>query len=354
MKAEKTRAAVIGAGHIAKQHLGALKSIDDVEVVGVCDLSPVTAEAIADRFDVPRWFTSHDEMLADTDPHVVHILTPAHTHVALSEACLARGRHVFVEKPLTEVTEDCEALIEEANRRDLWLIEDYNYLFNRGVQRIIDYQASGELGEVRHVDIQISLNLFSPGSRYADPDALHPSALSTLGVFSDFLTHLCYLAHFFIGASDRVTTVTKRLRSGAHVGPDLFQSMLEGESATALIGVTTDIDVDGFFLRVQGTKMRVETNLFEAGLVATSAHGSSSPLTPIKIHLARSRAERSAAWHSLIKKLGGGPGAYEGLWELVRRTYCNLRSGGRPPVSPRQILEVNRMCSEVVTQASAA
>jgi predicted dehydrogenase len=57
------RAALIGAGQIARQHLACLKVLPGAEVTAVCDLSPATAEAAAERFGIDAWFTDHRAML---------------------------------------------------------------------------------------------------------------------------------------------------------------------------------------------------------------------------------------------------------------------------------------------------
>ena len=46
------KAALVGTGGIARQHLGCLKQMPEAEVVGVCDLSRTVAEAVADQFGV--------------------------------------------------------------------------------------------------------------------------------------------------------------------------------------------------------------------------------------------------------------------------------------------------------------
>ena len=51
------KAALIGTGQIARQHLGCLRELPGVEVAGVCDLSPAMAESAAERFGVPAWYT---------------------------------------------------------------------------------------------------------------------------------------------------------------------------------------------------------------------------------------------------------------------------------------------------------
>ena len=62
------KAALIGAGHIARQHLTCLKGLPGVELVAVCDLSPSTAEAAAEQYGVQSWFTDHRAMLGKPDP----------------------------------------------------------------------------------------------------------------------------------------------------------------------------------------------------------------------------------------------------------------------------------------------
>ena len=74
MKNRPLQAAVVGAGQIAKQHLGALATLDRVETVGICDLSPIMAESTADRYAIKRWFTDFQELLGQ-QPDVVHICT---------------------------------------------------------------------------------------------------------------------------------------------------------------------------------------------------------------------------------------------------------------------------------------
>src|SRR5258706_6133681 len=76
----KLRAALIGTGAIAREHLAALATLPGVEVGGVCDLSPARAEATAERFGLERWYTDHRRMLADVAHALVHITTPPTSH----------------------------------------------------------------------------------------------------------------------------------------------------------------------------------------------------------------------------------------------------------------------------------
>ncbi len=71
---------VVGAGGISRQHLGCLKRIPAVSEIQVCDLSPVTARAMADRFELDGWTTDYAAALSDFRPDVVHVTTPPSSH----------------------------------------------------------------------------------------------------------------------------------------------------------------------------------------------------------------------------------------------------------------------------------
>src|SRR5687768_9183491 len=93
------KAAIVGAGVIAQQHIAALQSINCESIV-VCDKSPVIAEATAARFKLQEWYVDFDRMLEVARPDTVHVTTPPDSHVRLATAALEAGTHVLVEKPI--------------------------------------------------------------------------------------------------------------------------------------------------------------------------------------------------------------------------------------------------------------
>lgn len=340
------RAAVIGAGQIAKHHLAALASLPNVEIVGVCDLSPIMAEATADRFGISNWYTDYRELLDAAKPAVVHIVTPASTHFPIARNALDAGCHVFVEKPITQELAELDELLDASAAARLWLVEDHNYLYNMALRQMLARRDAGDFGAIRRVDVQMNLAIFGPGSRFSDSDLPHPALREPLGSVSDFLTHLCYLAHAFVGPHQRVETV--RLTADDHESPrENFQALIAGREAIATIGFSSDSQPDVFTVRVEGTRMQMETNLFEVGSLETRLLSGPKPLQPIRNALSRARAERLNAFGSLKRKLSGGAGAYEGLWELVRQFYVQLENGSEPPISPNNIREVNNLVHDV-------
>lgn len=345
------RAALIGAGQIARQHLACLKELPGVEVVGVCDLSRATAEMVAERFDVPRWFTDADTLLATVRPDVVHVTTPPASHYRLALAALDAGAHVIVEKPATVTFDQLTTLLDRAADRGRVLVENHNYLFNAATRRIGDRIASGEFGAVVHVEVLICLDILGPGSPFCDPNAPHPTLALPGGAIADFLTHLASLSYAFVGPHRTARTLWAR-RSESLLPVDEFRALVEAERGTALLGFSGHAQPDAFWLRVYGERMQAVANLFETRLTFDRLRGGPKPLRPLWNGWSEARAVRRSAVSSLVRKLSGGPGPYEGLWELLRRTYEALASGGELPVPAGQVLAVNRLVADLQDEAS--
>jgi predicted dehydrogenase len=335
------RAALIGAGQIARQHLGCLKTLPGVEIVGVCDLSPSVAECIAERYGIPAWFTDHAEMLRTVRADVVHVTTPPTSHFRLAMDALDAGAHVLVEKPATVTLAELEQLEGRARERGRLLSEDYNYVFNNGTREIERWVESGALGAVVHVDVMMALNLFGPGG-FADPNARHPALSLEGGALADFLPHLASLAHRFIGAHRRAHAVwTKRRPS---IMPfDEMHGVVEGARGTATLGFSSTAQPDAFWLHVYGERAHASTNLFETRLTFERLRDGPKPLQPLFNGLEEGRAVRRAAIGTLMRKFKPGPGAYDGMWQLITGTYAALQSGGKLPVPMEDMMEVNRM-----------
>ena len=335
------KAALIGAGQIARQHLSCLQGLPDVQVAAVCDLSPSVAECAAERYGIPRWFIDHRSMLREVRPDVVHVTTPPTSHFGLAMASLEAGAHVFVEKPATSTLDELETLARRAGEVRRALVEDYNYLFNPAPREILRRIDSGEFGAVTHVEVMICLDILGPGG-FADPNSPHPCLKLAGGAIADFLPHLASLAWLFVGPHRRAHAVwTKRKPS---VLPyDEFRAVVEAERGTASLAFSATSQPDAFWLRVYGERMQATANLFETRLTFDWMRPGPKPLRPLLNGLEEGKTIRRAAARTLLRKFSGGPGAYEGLFELLARSYRALADGSPLPVPPLQVLEVNRL-----------
>ena len=343
VRSQMLSAVIVGTGRIAAQHLACLKTLEGVEVVGVCDRSAVAAEATADRFGIRSWFTDYGRMLEELKPDLVHVTTPPASHFELAMNALDYGANVFVEKPITVEYGEFLTLRRKAEDRGLWLMEDHNYLFNAPVRRILELVETGQLGEVVHVDLMYCLGM--KGGAMADANA--PVTLPGGGIYH-FLSHLAYLAYAFVGAHRCVRTVWRKHDQTLAAPYDEFRAMIHTERGTACIGFSGNSQPDGVWLSVHGTKMRARANLFEGRLTVDRLLAVPRPLQPLANAWGEAREVRRAALRSLMWKLRGQPGAYEGLWELLRLSYAAMAEESKQPISLDQIDAVNRLVAELL------
>ena len=155
------------------------------------------------------------------------------------------------------------------------------------------------------------------------------------------MPHLASLAHLFVGPHRTAQTVwTKRKPS---ILPfDEFRAVVDAERGTAALGFSSNSQPDAFWLRVYGERMQATANLFETRLTFDGPRNVPKPLRPFFSGLEEGKNIRRAALATLLRKFKG-PGAYEGLWELLARTYRALADGSALPVTASHVLEVNRM-----------
>lgn len=111
------RVGMIGAGGVAQRHARVLSGFDDVEIVGVTDVVPEAAVALAERHDA-RTFTDVAELLA-AGPDAVYVCVPPFAHGPAEEAVIDAGVPMFVEKPVAVDLGTAERIADLVARRGL-------------------------------------------------------------------------------------------------------------------------------------------------------------------------------------------------------------------------------------------
>lgn len=104
----KIRCAVIGVGYLGRFHAQKYKSLENVELIGVCDLNVEICQAVADELSV-KAYTDYRALFGHVD--AVSIAATTTTHFAIARACLMAGIHVLIEKPMTETVSQANELI---------------------------------------------------------------------------------------------------------------------------------------------------------------------------------------------------------------------------------------------------
>jgi predicted dehydrogenase len=203
---------VIGYGYWGPNLVRNFAASTRCRVVAVCDLEPKRL-AVAERA-YPGIRTTSDpaDLFAAADIDAIAIATPVRLHYQLALEALRAGKHVLVEKPVTETAGQARHLMEEAEARNLVLMVDHTFIYTPAVQKMRDLVRSGELGDIYYYDsVRVNLGLFQTDVNVLWDLAVHdlsiieyvldqvPTAVSATGIshVAGAPENIAYLTLFF-------------------------------------------------------------------------------------------------------------------------------------------------------------
>ncbi len=179
---EPLRWGIASTGGIAASMCEALRTLPDARVTAVGSRSQASADAFADRFDIPNAHGSYEALFDDPAVDIVYVASPHSHHHAMTIAALDAGKHVLCEKAFAVNAMQAREMVEAAQRNDRFLMEAMWTWFIPAVvdlrQRVLD----GEIGELKVVEANFGIPVFDPDGRHRRLD-LAGGALLDLGIY---------------------------------------------------------------------------------------------------------------------------------------------------------------------------
>ena len=130
---EKLKIAVIGVGHLGKEHARIYSEIPEVNLVGIVDINKDTGEAVAQRCNT-KYYSSFKEILNKVN--AASVVVPTRFHYEITKELLKNGIHVLVEKPMTGTVSEAEDLIKLSKETSTILQPGYIERFNPAIEAI--------------------------------------------------------------------------------------------------------------------------------------------------------------------------------------------------------------------------
>lgn len=158
------RFALAGYGAWGRYHAMSIEGNADAELVAVTAPSEASRAAAAEAHPQARLFADAAEMIAEVDCDVVDIVTPSHTHRSLTEAALAAGRFVLLEKPMATTLADCQAIAQAAAASGGRLAIGHELRLSSQwgeIRRIIE---QGTIGQPQYVLVELSRKPYRLGA----------------------------------------------------------------------------------------------------------------------------------------------------------------------------------------------
>jgi UDP-N-acetylglucosamine 3-dehydrogenase len=213
------RVAVIGTGFWGKNQARVFSQLPRAKLMCVCDVNPKMASTVGSQFNVEST-TDLDSILARRDIDAVTICTPTVTHKEVATKALEAGKHVLVEKPMTNTVAEANELLLLAKKKSLRIMPGHIERFNPAVtylKSLVDERALGN----------IMLLVARRVGRW-------PERIGDVGVVRDTAIHDIDLARYIF--ADEVSAVYAQLGSLRHSKEDYAEIMLQfSKGGTAFI-----------------------------------------------------------------------------------------------------------------------
>ncbi|MCL4546098.1 MAG: Gfo/Idh/MocA family oxidoreductase [Chloroflexi bacterium] len=177
------RVAIIGVGNIGKTHGRVYKANPLAELVAVCDIDRARADAAAAEFGVRAYYDV--ETLLKQEEFVMASVATAgiengSDHYLPVMQALAAGKHVLVEKPISNDLARAKEMVTEAKRRGVCFAVDLNHRFTPATRLAKEKITSGELGEVLFVNMNLWIRNPKDAPQYYHLRALHSHSVDVM------------------------------------------------------------------------------------------------------------------------------------------------------------------------------
>ena len=135
----------IGTGGWGKNHTRILSEFGVLSAI--CDMNKERAKEFGEKYNV-NYYDSLDQIMTNEDFDGAFVCTPTSTHSEIATKLIENKKHVFVEKPMTYLSEDGEKLVETAKKNKVVLTSGYIERFNPAVASVKNFIKSQKYGDL--------------------------------------------------------------------------------------------------------------------------------------------------------------------------------------------------------------
>jgi len=135
----------VGCGLFGREFAQVAKETPRFRVAATCDMNIDAAQSTARLFDVPA-FADYEKALSDVEADAVAILTPNHMHCEMVLAAVARGKHVYCEKPMAMNVQECDRMLVATRAAGLKLMVGHFLRLRPNFAKMQEIIGSGILG----------------------------------------------------------------------------------------------------------------------------------------------------------------------------------------------------------------
>jgi len=243
--------AVIGTGAMGRHHVRIYSELENVNLVAISDLDEKNGKLLAEKHSC-MFYKDFKEMLNKEKIDAVSVVVPTKHHKDVAIYCADKGKHILLEKPISDNIEDAESIIDVCKKKNVTLLIGHIERFNPAIIGLKKQISSGNLGKITSI-ISKRVGLFP--SRIKDADVVVDLAVHDIDIFNYLLEKTPEKINSNLGNA----LIDDR--------PDYANILLKYDGASAFIEVNWTTPVKIRTLSITGTKGYAEVDYITQNLV---------------------------------------------------------------------------------------
>jgi predicted dehydrogenase len=152
---------VVGCGYWGPNLVRNFNSLPECQLKMICDSNEERLKHLKVLYPDVQRATNYEVMLNGIGLDAVVIATSVKWHYSMAKESLNAGKHTFIEKPMASSSEECEELIELAEKKGLILMTGHTFLYSPVIKKIKEIVDHGDIGDIRYISARrLNLGLF--------------------------------------------------------------------------------------------------------------------------------------------------------------------------------------------------
>jgi dTDP-3,4-didehydro-2,6-dideoxy-alpha-D-glucose 3-reductase len=301
---------VLGAANIATRSvIPSIVSLSDVfKLTGLASRDLSKAKSLTDSYG-GKAYESYETLLAEPSIDAIYIPLPNSLHFPYVKMALEHEKHVLVEKSLGCSLKEVDEMVDIASKNNLVLLENFQFRFHSQLQTILQLVKSGEIGDLRSVQVAFGFPPFPDSNNIRYKQELGGGALLDAGAYA------MKIAPYFLG--DDIVMVHASMENDLSSGVDIWGTGVLKQKKGPLC-CQFSYGFDNFYqcaLELWGSKGKLSTNRIftappniEPKIIIETNNGVQELILPADNHY----INMLKYFHSLIVDGGNKSAEYEG------------------------------------------
>lgn len=274
---------IIGCGDVTELKSGpAFSKVTNSTLVAVMRRNAGKAKDYAQRHNVPRWYTSGEDLINDPGVNAVYIATPPSSHEMYCMAAINAGKPVYVEKPISINAAEALRMVELATKKDVPLVVAHyrrQQPFFKKIKQLIEDEV---IGAIHFVQLQYCKKALTATELLDERIAwrVDPSVAGG-GLFNDLAPHQLDLMHYFFGEAKLVNGVATN-NAGLYSADDTVAGNILFKNGTVFnglwsFGMAAAAEKD--WCEITGTRGKIGFSVFDGRTITVTINDVKEQIT---------------------------------------------------------------------------